>query len=316
MSHKTLKSINLIIYIFSDKLDLPNEFEAFSGEEIIEEYNEQTELEWKMKHKESVKKQKLKEADERNGKSELDSDVDQLFDRYELLEEMAGELENMNDGEISDEMLMKLMAGDTKSESKKRTSHGAEESLDVKSTYILQKYEKNPDNVTVQPPQEDAPPGGTKKKKERRRVTFSSTEDVKVIVPAQEVQVEQAPTIQMQFHHSAGKFHPDPPKENSSADDAKFSHPGEFAKFVSSIKTTETKSILKSKGSKPKKSAKFKMPEDEEQKDEFESFLRHQTVIGDVIEHKNQDAMTKPLAEVQEKPQKVSKFKEMRKKVK
>jgi hypothetical protein len=243
---------------------------------------------------------------------------------------MAGELDNLNDDEISDDALSKLINGEMKlATGKKRVAHEAndtEEILDIKSTYILQKYEKNPDKVTkestqnVEPPSEpvkETLPEGTKKKKERRRVTFSAMEEVKVIVPAQEVEIEQEPTIQIKFHHAPKKFHPDPPKENILEDDPKFAHPGEFSKFVSSIKSpTETKSILKSKGtSKPKKSISFKPSNDDEEKDEFESILKQQTVIGDVIEHKN-DAMSKPLQENQAKSQKVSKFKEMRSKVK
>lgn len=241
---------------------------------------------------------------------------------------MAGELDNLNENDIDDDVLSKLISGEMKlPESKKRISHDANESesLDVKSTYILQKYEKNPDKVTKEEAEKAVPPSepvkdalssseGTKKKKERRRVTFSSTEEVKVIVPAQEV--EEVPTIQIKFHHSPAKFHPDPPKENISEDEPKFAHPGELYKFVSSIKAQpETKSILKiSKGSqKPKKSISFK-PSNDDEEEEFESILKQQTVIGDVIEHKN-DAMPKPLTEVQTKS-KVSKFKEMRSKVK
>lgn len=250
----------------------------------------------------------------------LDDDIEKLLDQYELLEEMAGELENMNDEEIDDGFVSKLVNGEMKlPEGKKRIAHDADENenLDVKSTYILQKYEKNPDKVTKESTKPgETPPAseGIKKKKERRRVTFSSEEEVKVIVPAQEV--EEAPTIQIKFHHTPAKFHPDPPKENISEDEPKFAHPGEIFKYISSIKTpTETKSILKSKASpKPKKSISFK-PSNEEEEEEFESILRQQTVIGDVIEHKN-DAMPKPLTEVQTKSQKVSKFKEMRTKVK
>lgn len=244
---------------------------------------------------------------------------------------MVGELDDLNENEMNDDVLSKLINGEMSiPQGRKRIAHDAEETetLDIKSTYILQKYEKNTDKVTnetiekiIEPPSEplkEVPVEGSKKKKERRRVTFSSTEDVKVIVPAQEIIEEKLPTIEISFHHSPAKFHPDPQKENISDDDPKFAHPGEFIKFVNSIKAEpETKSILKSKClTKPKKSMSFKPTNDDDhEEEEFESILRQQTVIGDVIEHKN-DAMPIPLTEVQTKSQKVSRFKEMRSKVK
>lgn len=266
-----------------------------------------------------MKKQKLKEAVERQEKKKHDDDLENLFDQYEFLEEMADDLDSLNQGDISDDKLSKLLNGEINVA--EDTNQDSDETLDVKDTYILQKYEKNPDKVTKESNEEvlavDIPPEGTKKKKkERRRVTFSSTEEVKVIIPAQEIKQEQ--TIQIQFRHSPGKFHPDPPKENISGDEPAFAHPGDLHKFISTLKQPETKSILKSNSSsKPKKSIRFKPANDDngdQQEEDFDRYLKQQTIIGDVIEHNN-EVISKSLKEVQENPQKVSRFKEMRTKV-
>lgn len=263
-----------------------------------------------------MRNQKQMEAKDRS-ENKTDADIEQIFDEYELLEDMASELDHLNEDEINDETLAKLISGNLKvSDSKKRVAH--EEPLDVKSTYILQKYEKNEDNVTKPAPIEESKVD--KKKEKKRRVRFSSTEDIQVITPASEIVQEQPPpTIQINFHHSEGKFHPDPPQVSHSEGDVnapKFAHPGQFMEYVQSLaspKSPVTKSILKSKGGK-KKSVNFQQPSprDEEEHDEFESFLRQQVVIGDVIEHKNEQ----PVEVQSDSTKKVSKFKEMRSKVK
>lgn len=297
-------------------MDVNKKEDVFSEREIIEEYNEEAEAEWRIKHKESVRKQKQKEAYERHQTPKIDSDVDQLLEKYEMLEELAGELDNLSE-DFDDEMLSKLMSGQMKlPDSKKRIAHDAEDQcLDVKSTYILQEYKKNVEPPTP-PASDEIKIEGVKKKEKKRRVRFSSEEEVKVI--AHEVpQEEEPPTIQINFRHSPGKFHPDPRK---AEDDPMFCHPGEINDFVqsqlmaSSSAATTTKSILKTKGGKKKKSVNFNA-KPEPIDDEFESFLRQQAVMGDVIEHKNESVIDKS-QEVQDKPKKVSKFKEMRTKVK
>ena len=249
--------------------------DAFSGQEIIEDYDEAAETEWRKKHKESVRKQKLKEAEERQQETKFDQDIENILDRYELLEEMAGELDNLKVDE-SDDILSKLISGEmgTTPEGGKRIAHENGDDFEVKSTYILQKYEKNQEEA---PQEEESSSDGKKKKKQRRRVTFSNTEDVKVIIPAAEV--EDAPTIKIKFYHSELKFQPDPPKENAPEHEPKFAHPGDFLKLISAV-PTETKSILKSKGStsKPKKKGvNFQGLDDTDE--EFESFVRNQVTV-------------------------------------
>lgn len=264
-----------------------------------------------------MRNQKHKEAKDRL-QNKANADIEEIFDQYEILEDMAGELDQLNENEIDDELLSKMISGKLNvSESKKRIAH---EELDVKSTYILQKYEKNEDNVTKSPPEEDVKVDGKKEKK--RRVRFSSTEDIQVIKPASDIIQEPIATIQINFHHSPGKFHPDPSHVSLSEGDVeapKFAHPGQFVEFSQSLATSSmsvTKSILKYKGGK-KRSVNFQpSPRDEEEHDEFESFLRQQVVIGDVIEHKNEVVKVQPDEVPKDSTKKISKFKEMRSKLK
>lgn len=264
----------------------------------------------------------MQEAKDRQSNS--NTNIDELLDRFELLEEMANELDTLNDGgEVDDEMLSKFINGEIKvPESKKRIAHNLsdeeddkqEECLDVKSTYILQKYKKNDekfDEIVVECKKDE-------KKKKKKSVRFSSNDDVNEIVPAVEVIKNPTPTIEIKFKHSPGKFHPDPPdllQKESEGEVPKFAHPGQLSSFIQSLTLSskpETKSILKSKGGK-KKSVKFnttRHDQQDEKDDEFESFLRQQVIIGDVIEHKHDDPTVSNIPV--EPIKKVSKFKEMR----
>lgn len=116
---------------FRNKLELPQDAFAHAEgrEEIIEEYDETAEIEWRRKHAESVKKQKLKEAQERQQISNQ-ADFKKLFDDADLMEELAEELENL---EIKDdnETLLKVLSGELKiPESKKRIAHNLTETAD------------------------------------------------------------------------------------------------------------------------------------------------------------------------------------------
>lgn len=107
---------------FRNKIKLPEDvFVSPEEREIIEEYNEHEEKAWRRKHIENVKKLKQREADERR-KQRNEVNIDKLFEDYELMEELADELDNL---EIDDDdKLSKVMSGEMKiPTSKKRVAH-------------------------------------------------------------------------------------------------------------------------------------------------------------------------------------------------
>lgn len=108
-------------------MELPAKEGVFAdGKEIIEDYNEATEMEWRQKHVESVRKQKQWEAYERQNEAQKEEAFHQLLDDYEMKEELAEELENLDIKD--DEVLTKLLNGEIKApETKPRITH----SLDV-----------------------------------------------------------------------------------------------------------------------------------------------------------------------------------------
>lgn len=80
--------------LYHNKLDLPNANEE--GTEIIEDFNEETESEWKRKHKENVRKMKQNEARDRiSANNEVDDDIMNLFDELELREELEEEFDQI-----------------------------------------------------------------------------------------------------------------------------------------------------------------------------------------------------------------------------
>lgn len=118
-----------------------NLFANDEGQEIIEECDEAKEAEWRKKHAESVRKQKKLEAEERN-KSDNEKDVFNVLDEYEMMEELADELEDL---QIEDnETLEKLMKGEIKvPESKTRIAHS-----NVETPSSQQVHENNKLNIS------------------------------------------------------------------------------------------------------------------------------------------------------------------------
>lgn len=83
-------------------MDLPVKEGVFaSGNEIIEEYDEEEEKKWREKHKVSVREHKKAEAEERKRlQIATDIDIDEMFAEAELREELERELEKLS---ISDD---------------------------------------------------------------------------------------------------------------------------------------------------------------------------------------------------------------------
>lgn len=156
-------------------------------------------------------------------------------------------------------------------------------------------------SIEVKVPQEDT----------KRKVRFSaSLEDVKLIESKSE-QYEFAQsennTIQIHFQHSNAKF-----SSNNKSEDL-ISHPGEIIKLHSHESPVPVrKSILKNKGKDEK------IRETMEEKPVVKVFSSDTKIIGDVVEHKQQESVNKFQDEIihitakDEAPKKVSKFRQMR----
>lgn len=73
-------------FFFRAKIDLPENAFAKDGEEIIEELDEAKEQQWRLKHAESVRRQKQIEAEQREKAAKEDQNVLKLLDDLEKLE--------------------------------------------------------------------------------------------------------------------------------------------------------------------------------------------------------------------------------------
>jgi hypothetical protein len=114
------------MFNFRNKLVLPQDaFVQAQGREIIETFDEEAENEWRKKHAKNVRKQKQREAQERQKQSEKNENFNKILDDYEMMEELAEELESL---EIEDDdTLSKVLSGELKiPESKKRTAHSSD----------------------------------------------------------------------------------------------------------------------------------------------------------------------------------------------
>ncbi|XP_063705473.1 unconventional prefoldin RPB5 interactor-like protein [Culicoides brevitarsis] len=130
-AEKRLKELETERDLHKNKLELPfmqNAFGNQEGQEIIEEYDEQKEAEWRKKHRESVAAQKKKERMEREtAKNEEKTEksheeVMNLLDELELMDELEEELANLN--VQTDDQLQKLMSGELQPpKEKKRIAH-------------------------------------------------------------------------------------------------------------------------------------------------------------------------------------------------
>lgn len=87
-------------------MELPSTEHAFggrdSGQEIIEEYDEQKELEWREQHRVRLRENKTKEAVERQQiqNNNSDKDIWALLDQAEMMEELENELQQL---EVNDD---------------------------------------------------------------------------------------------------------------------------------------------------------------------------------------------------------------------
>lgn len=113
--------------LFTDKMEVPFAEEAFGGQEIIEEYDDEREKLWREEHRKRIRESKTREAFERqqNKQDNTDRELMEHLEELELMEELEEEIEGLNAPIDSDEQLRKLMSGEIKLNEKKRVAHGS-----------------------------------------------------------------------------------------------------------------------------------------------------------------------------------------------
>lgn len=89
-------------YNYRNRLEVPSAEQAFGNDEcqeIIEEYDEQTELKWRERHKASVREHKSKEALERQQiRTEInDVEIWDKLEHNEMMEELENEMEDLDE---------------------------------------------------------------------------------------------------------------------------------------------------------------------------------------------------------------------------
>ncbi|XP_054090440.1 unconventional prefoldin RPB5 interactor-like protein isoform X2 [Zeugodacus cucurbitae] len=140
MAHELLEKLQTEADLWKNKLDKPYTEGVFPSKEdceIIENYDEETEMVWREQHKVRVKQAKEREKLERNTnntkiqnageKGDLsDTDVLKMLEEAELMEELENELERLEIDDIGDDTIKKLMKGDMKlPPEKRRVAHTA-----------------------------------------------------------------------------------------------------------------------------------------------------------------------------------------------
>ncbi|EAT43374.1 AAEL005202-PA [Aedes aegypti] len=112
--------------MFTSKVEIPFAEDAFSGQEIIEEYDEAQEEVWRKEHRIRSRESKLREAQERNKSvvSETDQSLMDRLEELELMEELEQEMDSLEIPVETDEQLRKLMSGELKLPTKPRVAHG------------------------------------------------------------------------------------------------------------------------------------------------------------------------------------------------
>jgi unconventional prefoldin RPB5 interactor 1 len=302
-----LKALDREKTLFENKLNVDGG-DVFSEKEIIEQYNEEEEREWRVRHAESVKRFKMEEAKKRNLTSNIqngsyeekgvEEDIESILDRFEMLEELSNELECLDDVEDAKEdtelILKNIMMNDSNYNSIKSNSNVMKDS----DPNIKEKVEEESKSI---------------KKAKKRKVRFSSSlEDIKLINSrSSDVMNDYVNrTISINFYHSPNKFIQDECIESNTID-----NPGQILKLVnlkSILKPHDT--IIPEHIPSTNKMSNY----DEIKAAEISSYVSELQTIGDVIEHKYCDdnnsiiANEQPLVGRKSK----SKFSEMRMKSK
>lgn len=99
------------VFHFRNKLNLPEDVFDEKGRGISEELQEIEEVEaWRRKHKESVRRQRLKEKQERaQWKLEGNDDLNKKFEELEMMEDLANDFETLG---IDNDKLARILSGE------------------------------------------------------------------------------------------------------------------------------------------------------------------------------------------------------------
>uniref|UniRef100_A0A1Q3F4U1 Uncharacterized protein n=1 Tax=Culex tarsalis TaxID=7177 RepID=A0A1Q3F4U1_CULTA len=124
-AHEMLQKYDRERELFTDKIEVPFVEEAFGGQEIVEEYDDQREQIWREEHRKRIKELKKREALQRqqNKQDGTDREIIEHLEELELMEELEEEISGLNVPVETDDQLRKLMSGEIKLNEKKRIAH-------------------------------------------------------------------------------------------------------------------------------------------------------------------------------------------------
>lgn len=148
--------------LHKNKLELPFMQNAFGnqGQEIIEEYDEAKEAEWREKHRKSLAAQKRQERELRE-KKEVDKTHDEVMnhlDELELMDELESELESMD--VYTDDQLRRLISGEIQPpQGKQRVSHlKSDVIVDGRLAAVEMRQQEMPQNEELPERVDEVPP--------------------------------------------------------------------------------------------------------------------------------------------------------------
>lgn len=235
-ANQRLKDLEVEAEFFRNKLEFPNEKDAFSHEnqqEIVEEYHEEAEKNWRVAHRQRVREAKLKEKEERNNVTK-DEDYEAILEKLDELELMEELQEEFNDIEESQTVAPLALDGMVHFKEKPRISYALDSysNLEEDVTSFLTPSTRIPREDCVEisatepvtlPPEEKPVKSALKSNleptKKRKSLQFSDDlEKVKLIHKTDRpntliTRYDPESTLQLQFKHSPNEFKPLPGDE-------------------------------------------------------------------------------------------------------
>lgn len=212
VADKRIKDLTVESEFFQNKLEYPQQMDLFSYEdqkEIIEEYDEEAEEQWRIAHRQKQKAAKLKEREERNNNFP-DKEYEALMESLDELELMEELQEEFNSIVIPDPL---DLSGQVEFKEKPRVSYldsFAREPEEIKSSEDVGHVEVE-SLLTAMPSEEKEPQEKITRKK---AIQFSEDlEKVKLIRKLDRpstliTNYDPELTLQLKFKHSPVEYHP------------------------------------------------------------------------------------------------------------
>lgn len=305
-ANEQLKALQDEASLYKSKLEFPQEHPVFPNtnqREIIEEYDEETEKQWRVQHRQRVREYKQQMSIDRD-KLKDDSDILEQLDELELLEELEDELGSVVNRPPQLEAEIQL-----KDDS--RHIHNVVHFQEELSETPLEKAKDSAKDSSITP-------------KKRRSLQFSDTERVQLIHKNERPNslrpnYDPELTLQIKFKHTPLEFHPPANVIHNTSPNSPWEIYKAFPQFMK-CSTTNTpeempKSILKKTTNAilVDRGAKLVSNNDPEQEEIDIDFINnniYSPIVGEVIERMTEDNKKTELPKSKDK--KISRFKASR----